>query len=328
MAKDGQIADAEAASREMLASVDNAFAPLGVKAGIEKKIGPQKKAYCVGCGKILEGKVVTAMDEKWHIDCFKCSQCDRQIEGNYTVRDGNPWCEKCIEFEQGLPKPTKKKAAPVPTEIVVERKVKEVDQDIDVMRGFKAKICAKCGQKIIVGVDYEDLSYCLQCFTCGRCDKVINTEDGFSANKGQVYCRDCTAELNDKSAAAAASNSGKKVKCAGCNQMIDGKYMKMEGKPYHEECFVCSQCQGSLADGYATKGNKKLCSDCASKVPEVVAKNVSLSEPIQGIRFDQIKLEVKAADNNPVAKSAKFCDDCGAKLGGKFCTGCGKKVTA
>lgn len=50
---------------------------------------------CAGCGnKIKDGQALVALDLHWHIWCFKCSQCQTPLHGEYVAKDGKAYCEK------------------------------------------------------------------------------------------------------------------------------------------------------------------------------------------------------------------------------------------
>lgn len=50
---------------------------------------------CSHCGKPIADKCVTAMNKRWHLSCFVCTQCLQPFSGNYYEKDQRPYCEKC-----------------------------------------------------------------------------------------------------------------------------------------------------------------------------------------------------------------------------------------
>ena len=51
---------------------------------------------CAKCGKEVTGTVVTALDKKWHDDCFVCGGCRAKLVGQtFHNRDGTPYCVNC-----------------------------------------------------------------------------------------------------------------------------------------------------------------------------------------------------------------------------------------
>lgn len=56
---------------------------------------------CKACGKPVVGKIIVALEAKWHAECFKCIQCGKQIvDEMFQARDGNPLCAKCASAGQ------------------------------------------------------------------------------------------------------------------------------------------------------------------------------------------------------------------------------------
>jgi len=336
--KKGTVKDIDKAAEDLLASVDSTFKPLGVDASIEKRQIMRKVAnteLCPKCNKVLEGRVVQAMEQKMHILCFTCSQCDRPIEGGYSVKGGEPWCSKCLDWadnEKPVTGGSKKAAGKSPASAEVNRgdakSAREDFSDVDPLRGFQAKSCSKCGNNITVGVDYDGESYCTECFTCTRCKAPIDVTQGFLPQGNKVYCTLCAHAASGPTVNGASSN-----KCYACGEQIDGKFLKVDGKVWHKECFVCTNCGSSLESGYAVKGKKRFCGNCADANGDVQAEVVPLDKPITGIRVDPRTGAVREAapvDPHAVKDTApKFCFNCGAKCEGKkFCPGCGTKIQA
>ncbi|KAL6066904.1 PDZ and LIM domain protein 7 [Balamuthia mandrillaris] len=51
---------------------------------------------CAGCGAALSGKMLAALDKKWHPECFKCSGCHKTLTGAFMEKGGNPYCAGCL----------------------------------------------------------------------------------------------------------------------------------------------------------------------------------------------------------------------------------------
>ncbi|KHJ79791.1 LIM domain protein, partial [Oesophagostomum dentatum] len=60
---------------------------------------------CVAChAEITADKPgCTALDQVFHVDCFKCKKCDTKLAGSsfYNI-DNSPICDKC--YQASLPK--------------------------------------------------------------------------------------------------------------------------------------------------------------------------------------------------------------------------------
>lgn len=51
---------------------------------------------CAHCNQAITDRCVTALDKKWHVHCFVCTQCTSPFTGNFFERDGRPYCDKCF----------------------------------------------------------------------------------------------------------------------------------------------------------------------------------------------------------------------------------------
>ena len=48
---------------------------------------------CGGCGGPIIGRIVSAMDMRWHPGCFRCCVCDELLENlSSYAHDGRPYC--------------------------------------------------------------------------------------------------------------------------------------------------------------------------------------------------------------------------------------------
>ncbi|XP_050511936.1 actin-binding LIM protein 3 isoform X2 [Diabrotica virgifera virgifera] len=58
---------------------------------------------CAGCKEELkEGQALVALDQQWHIWCFKCTTCGTVLHGEYMGRNGVPYCEKDYQKQFGV----------------------------------------------------------------------------------------------------------------------------------------------------------------------------------------------------------------------------------
>nr|CAH7727599.1 unnamed protein product [Callosobruchus chinensis] len=58
---------------------------------------------CAGCKEELkEGQALVALDQQWHIWCFKCGTCGAVLHGEYMGRDGIPYCERDYQKQFGV----------------------------------------------------------------------------------------------------------------------------------------------------------------------------------------------------------------------------------
>ena len=72
------------------------FYEFGGKPYCEAHYHQQSGALCAGCHKAIAGRVVSALDKKWHPEHFVCSFCMNPLAGGaYTERQGKPYCKGC-----------------------------------------------------------------------------------------------------------------------------------------------------------------------------------------------------------------------------------------
>jgi hypothetical protein len=54
---------------------------------------------CAGCNKPISGVVISAMNKRWHANCFKCKECGENLEHMaYNEKDGVPYC--ALDFHE------------------------------------------------------------------------------------------------------------------------------------------------------------------------------------------------------------------------------------
>ncbi|VDN99245.1 unnamed protein product [Rodentolepis nana] len=142
---------------------------------------------CAKCHKHIEGTIVTAMNKKWHSECFVCTGCHSPLAGqSFHNKDGSPYCIKCRQekFDPTcdvshyttiylILKPPLKFNAPLPYIYI----------------NF---ISQKCGKKIDPTVKYtiyQDKSFHRECFTCSECNQPIEGKK-FVIKDGKYCCAD------------------------------------------------------------------------------------------------------------------------------------------
>lgn len=58
---------------------------------------------CAGCKEnIKDGQALIALDLHWHVWCFKCTQCQAPLHGEYVAKDGRAYCEKDYQKLYGI----------------------------------------------------------------------------------------------------------------------------------------------------------------------------------------------------------------------------------
>ncbi len=58
----------------------------------------EHKLTCAGCGKSLTGSYITALNRKWHEDCFRCAGCRQPLgKQGFYEHDGQPYHAACYQ---------------------------------------------------------------------------------------------------------------------------------------------------------------------------------------------------------------------------------------
>jgi len=183
---------------------------------------------CYTCGGWVIGRVIEALDVKWHPECFGCYMCGAELcENGFFKHNGRPICIGCHNL-------LKKK---------------------------KKHICNKCFTPI---EDYV-LWYLVEPyhpyhFSCQNCFKPLDNK--YRDKDGTFYCQLCwDTKIQDVCAACKHTIEGRAIKaatkawhpehfvCSHCERPLSGdKFMLNEGKPYCQfhymkmfgvRCFYC-----------------------------------------------------------------------------------------
>jgi len=180
---------------------------------------------CAKCGKpIVSGPKINAIGKVWHVDHFRCTVCDCQIEGSFAVHDGKPFCP---EHAQGLGETMK---------------------------------CTRCGQPITKGQYFNNSDgsrhWHFDCFVCAACKMPFPNGKYFEAN-GDVYCQlhyhtvkgsVCAAcglpVVGDALEANGAIWHVNCFKCAACQKPLKGLSFHLVGGKAH-----CVECTALLHPG-------------------------------------------------------------------------------
>jgi len=111
--------------------------------------------------------------------------------------------------------------------------------------------CGACN-KTVFGAATVALSkkYHPSCFKCTTCGDLLTGE--FYDQGGRPFCKKDFEKKHLPS-------------CGICGTTIDSTTTKIsdrEGNYYHDTCFVCDKCKGSVVEGYFTVGGRRLCAHC------------------------------------------------------------------
>lgn len=57
----------------------------------------RRGTICGKCNKIIDGLCVSALDKKWHQNCFTCTNCNGVLSGQVMLSEGKVYCPKCAD---------------------------------------------------------------------------------------------------------------------------------------------------------------------------------------------------------------------------------------
>ncbi|KAK8843361.1 hypothetical protein IAR55_007018 [Kwoniella newhampshirensis] len=112
--------------------------------------------YCGQCGQVVHGQFVRAMGKVYHLNCFRCKDCNKVVAQKFfPVEDGDgmyPLCERDYFARLDL-------------------------------------ICAKCDQALRASyITACGSKYHVEHFTCSECDVLFGPNDSYYEHGGKVYC--------------------------------------------------------------------------------------------------------------------------------------------
>ena len=117
--------------------------------------------------------------------------------------------------------------------------------------------------------DREDMEWHLDCFKCRHCSCSLAGQ-GFSWRQNLPYCLQCLTLLFSKSCQRCPHPIRGDVSAtitllrSPISESGGGKFISLNGRFWHNQCFLCSGCSENLADrGFIAEGEDILCEGCA-----------------------------------------------------------------
>jgi len=251
---------------------------------------------CGRCGEGISGERTVAMGKKWHKDHFTCVQCNVTITDTFVPKNDQPMCESChakslvcakcgnsisgshidakgklyhLECVGGdscgkCGKPISDVSIQAADRIwhpecfscancqkLLQDTFVRKEQDIWCKDCYNTElVCDKCHQPLPTQyVTTKNKKYHSECFACHSCNNALGTD--YYDVDGQFQCDSCYNQ-----------NIGS---CATCGRGLTGQYVKCLGKMFHEPCFLCFSCKGSLEEEFYNVDGNPHCFNCASK---------------------------------------------------------------
>ncbi|KAM3718838.1 Zyxin [Dirofilaria immitis] len=191
----------------------------------QSEILPEK---CSKCGEGINNNRpgCTALGEMFHVTCFTCGECNKQLAGGsfYNV-DGKALCED--DYMQSLEK-CNNCGKPI-TEKLLRATGGAYHPDC-----FVCSVCKKCLDGVPFTVDSTNKVHCVVCFhekfapRCAVCSKPIIPEEGQEESVRVVAmdksfhvncyrCEDCNMQLSSKIEGQGCYPLDQHLYCKNCN---------------------------------------------------------------------------------------------------------------
>ncbi|KAL8187552.1 UNVERIFIED_CONTAM: LIM and senescent cell antigen-like-containing domain protein 2 [Gekko kuhli] len=210
-------------------------------------------APCCGeCGEFIIGRVIKAMNNNWHPECFRCEICDVALADLGFVKNAGSSDLALKELSFVFPSQLEGHKAD-------QEDHKNHDNHFDgfflemflnsvpaLQAAYNQHLCRPCHnrekakglgkyicQKCHLIIDEQPLmfrndSYHPDHFSCTHCGKEL-TADAREL-KGELYCLPCHDKM------------GIPI-CGACRRPIEGRVVNALGKQWHVEHFVCAKCE-------------------------------------------------------------------------------------
>lgn len=202
---------------------------------------------CAGCGGPIIGRIVSAMEQRWHPGCFRCSACNELLEHVSSFEhEGKPYCH--LDYHENFAP----RCYHCKTAIIDERFITLDDEALG-KRTYHEQhfFCAECGDPFLPP---SSGSGGLTVTGDGEFD--LDDDVGFTVYKGHPYCEACHVRL-------------RMPKCKHCKKSIrDGmRAVEALGGKWCWECFVCEGCKKPFDDpSFFLRENKPFCEPCFSLI--------------------------------------------------------------
>ncbi|KAG8815101.1 hypothetical protein FRC17_000867 [Serendipita sp. 399] len=181
----------------------------------------KNSARCGKCDKIILGRIVSAMDARWHPECFKCTVCETFLEHVSSYEhDDRPYCH--LDYHELFAPRCYHCKTPI-----MEDHFITIDDEGLGKRTYHEQhfFCAECGDPFLTPKQQRKTRQ----LPNGRLEVVDQDDDvGFTVYKGYAYCEACHVRL-------------RMPKCKRCKKSIRPGDQAIEalGGKWCWNCFTC-----------------------------------------------------------------------------------------
>ncbi|WVR04102.1 hypothetical protein IAU60_001101 [Kwoniella sp. DSM 27419] len=198
---------------------------------------------CAGCNNPIIGRIVNAMNQRWHPQCFGCAECGELLEHVSSYEwEGKAYCH--LDYHDKFAHRCHHCRTPI-----VETRFVTLNDPILGQRYYHELhfFCSECGDPFLD----PSKSSAPGTETSRSTEEDDEGEtNAFVIHRGHPYCERCHLRLH-------------KPKCKACNQPIPDVAINAMGAKWHQECFLCSRCGDDFANNlFFPRDGKAFCTSC------------------------------------------------------------------
>ncbi|XP_013382896.1 LIM and senescent cell antigen-like-containing domain protein 1 isoform X1 [Lingula anatina] len=248
-------------------------------------------APCCGkCGEFIIGRVIKAMNNSWHPDCFRCHTCRNALaDAGFVKNAGRALCRECNAREKasGMGKYVCHKCHAIIEEGFIRHKgevfhpyhfnctscgielnadAREKSGDLFCLRchdKMGIPICGACRRPIEERVVYAlGKAWHVEHFVCAKCEKPFLGHRHYE-KKGLAYCEVHYHQLFGNI-------------CFTCNNVIAGDVFSALNKSWCAHHFACSVCDKKMSQKtkFFEFDLKPVCTKCYERFPTELKKRL------------------------------------------------------
>ncbi|ORY27680.1 hypothetical protein BCR39DRAFT_469152 [Naematelia encephala] len=200
------------------------------------RLDPSSAIICAGCDLSIIGRIVNAIQQRWHPQCFKCHECGELLEHVSSYEwQGKPYCH--LDYHDKFAHRCFHCKTPI-----VDVRFVTLDDPVLGERYYHELhfFCSECGDPFL---DPSQSS-------APGAHASDDETNAFVIHNGHPYCERCHLRLH-------------KPKCRACSKPIPEVAAEAMGSKWHKECFVCVTCGNEFANNlFFPKDGQAFCTSC------------------------------------------------------------------
>ncbi|CAF0739231.1 unnamed protein product [Didymodactylos carnosus] len=221
---------------------------------------------CAKCNRFIIGRVIRALQQSWHPDCFRCELCHKAlIEMGFLKNAGSlSLDENCLKYKGESYHAYHFRCQVCSSEL--NENAREVRGELYCLRCYdqlEVAVCAACRTQIEDRViNALGKQWHVEHFACGRCEKPFLGSKHYEKN-GIAYCETDYHHLFGNT-------------CFVCNTIISGDVFTACNKTYCVDHFACMICETKMDEKskFYDVDAKPVCKKCFNKLPSDVRKQI------------------------------------------------------